>query len=104
MGADGHTASLFPGSDLVRERSRWVAAEWVKKLGMHRITLTPPVLNSAACATFLISGPEKAEALREVLQGEYHPERSPAQVIRPRDGRLVWMIDQAAAGRLAPIR
>jgi 6-phosphogluconolactonase len=97
MGPDGHTASLFPGTDAVREQTRWVAAPWVEKLNAHRITLTPPVLNNAAHAIFLVSGEEKAETLRAVLQGPYQPERLPAQIVRPTDGRLRWMVDRAAA-------
>lgn len=97
MGPDGHTASLFPGTEAVREQVRWVAAPWVEKLRAHRITLTPPVLNNASCTIFLVSGEEKAEALRAVLQGDHQPDRFPAQVVRPVDGRLLWLVDRAAA-------
>jgi 6-phosphogluconolactonase len=99
MGPDGHTASLFPGTDAVREQTRWVAAPWVEKLNAHRITLTPPVLNNAAHAIFLVTGEEKAETLRSVLEGEYQPDRFPAQVIRPVGGQLLWMVDRAASSR-----
>jgi 6-phosphogluconolactonase len=97
LGANGHTASLFPGSDAVRERSRLVIAPWVSELGVHRITLTPPVLNRAALALFVVSGEEKAEALRAVLEGDYQPDRFPAQIVRPAAGRLLWLVDRAAA-------
>jgi 6-phosphogluconolactonase len=97
IGADGHTASLFPGSDAVRERSRLVIAPWVSSLGTFRITLTVPVFNRAALALFLVSGEEKAEALRAVLEGDFQPDRFPAQAIRPEDGRLLWLVDGAAA-------
>jgi len=97
LGPDGHTASLFPGTDEVHEQTRLVAAPWVEKLDAHRITLTPPVLNNAAHVIVLVSGEKKAEMLRAVLEGEYQPDRFPAQVVRPVDGRLVWMVDQAAA-------
>lgn len=100
LGADGHTASLFPGSEAVRERSRLVIAPWVSSLGTFRITLTAPVFNHAALALFLVSGEEKAEALRAVLEGmegDYQPDRVPAQVVRPEEGKLLWLVDRAAA-------
>jgi 6-phosphogluconolactonase len=97
MGPDGHTASLFPGTDVLRETKRLVAAPWVEKLHTYRISLTPPALNSAALIIFLVSGKEKAGALRSVLKGDYQPERFPAQLIHPISGRLLWLVDQAAA-------
>jgi 6-phosphogluconolactonase len=97
MGPDGHTASLFPGTPALHERKRLVVAQWIEKLQTRRITLTVPVLNNAALVVFLVSGAEKAETLREVLLGEYRPERFPAQLVRPTDGRLLWLVDQAAA-------
>lgn len=100
IGDDGHTASLFPGSDAVREQSRLVIAPWVEKLGAHRITLTPPVFNHARLALFLVSGEEKADALKSILEGGFEPDLHPAQIVKPGEGRLVWMVDRAAASRL----
>ena len=97
IGEDGHTASLFPGSEAVRERSRLVVAPWVSSLGTFRITLTAPVFNHAALALFLVSGEEKAEALRAVLEGDFQPDRFPAQIVRPEEGKLLWLVDRAAA-------
>lgn len=100
IGADGHTASLFPGSEAVRERSRLAIAPWVGSLGTFRITLTAPVFNHAALALFLVSGEEKAEALRAVIEGvesDFEPDRFPAQVVRPEKGKLLWLVDRAAA-------
>lgn len=97
MGSDGHTASLFPGTDAAHEQTKLVAAPWVEKFHAYRITLTSPVLNNAACVIFLVSGEEKAETLCAVLEGAYQPERFPAQLIRPRLGRLRWLVDRAAA-------
>ncbi len=102
MGADGHTASLFPGTGAVHEQKRLVAAPWVEKFRAYRITLTPPVLNNAAHILFLVSGEDKANALQAVLEGEYRPERLPAQIIRPTAGRLLWMVDRPAARLLQP--
>jgi len=97
LGDDGHTASLFPGTTAVHETQRLVAANWVGKLHTHRITLTVPVFNNAACVIFLVAGGDKATALRAVLEGVPEAERLPAQRIRPRDGELVWLVDRAAA-------
>jgi 6-phosphogluconolactonase len=97
MGPEGHTASLFPGSEVIHEKSRLVAATWVEKFKTYRITLTPPVLNNAICIMFLVCGEEKAETLKSVLQGEYRPDQFPAQAIHPVNGRLVWLVDREAA-------
>ncbi len=100
MGADGHTASIFPGTGVIAEADRLVAAAWVGKFSAHRITLTPPVLNNAACVLFIVGGAEKADALRAVLSGAFNPDRFPAQAVLPTNGRLLWLVDRAAAGRL----
>ena len=97
MGNDGHTASLFPETEVLLETKRIVAAYWVEKLKAHRITLTVPVLNRADLIVFLVSGAEKAKALKAVLQGDYRPEQFPAQLIRPDQGKLIWIVDRAAA-------
>jgi 6-phosphogluconolactonase len=100
MGADGHTASLFPGTDAVYEATRVAVAVWVAKLGTWRITLTPPVLNSAEGVLFLVTGGDKSEALAAVLEGPTQPDVYPSQVIRPANGALTWLVDRAAAARL----
>jgi 6-phosphogluconolactonase len=100
MGEDGHTASLFPGTAALHEQTRWVVAHCAYKLGMWRVTLTPVVLNAAAHVTFVLSGVGKAERLREVLAGPYQPDVVPAQIVRPTDGRLLWLADAAAAVHL----
>ncbi|MCI0650447.1 MAG: 6-phosphogluconolactonase [Planctomycetes bacterium] len=100
MGADGHTASLFPGTDAVGEVRRLAASPWVEKFKTYRITLSPPVFNHAAEVLFLVTGADKAATLREVLEGEPDPARLPSQLIRPADGRCLWFADRAAAARL----
>jgi 6-phosphogluconolactonase len=100
MGPDGHTASLFPGSAGLREKSRLVIANWVEKFKTHRLTFTLPVLNAAACVTFLVSGIDKAPALHEVLEGDAPGEQYPSKLIQPVDGKLIWLIDRAAASQL----
>ncbi len=96
MGADGHTASLFPGTEALRERKRMVVANWVEKLHAHRITMTLPVFNRAAMVLFLVSGGEKAETLRRVLEGRRGKDPFPSLLIRPTQGRLLWLVDQDA--------
>jgi 6-phosphogluconolactonase len=96
MGPDGHTASLFPGSPALQERSRLVAANWVQKLGQYRLTLTAPVINNAAEVIFLVSGGEKTAALQSVLYSDAPAEQFPAKLIQPVNGRLIWLVDRAA--------
>jgi 6-phosphogluconolactonase len=98
LGPDGHTASLFPGTAALDERRRLVVANWVEKFKTYRITLTLPVLNHAACDMFLISGPDKAHMVREVLRNERAD--LPSQKVRPTDGRLLWLLDRAAGSGL----
>ena len=100
MGAEGHTASLFPYSSALYERERWCVATFVDKIQQWRITLTPLALNSASKVIFLVVGEEKAEALREVLSEPKNPELFPAQIIDPAEGRVLWIVDQAAASLL----
>jgi 6-phosphogluconolactonase len=101
LGPDGHTASLFPGTAALHEKSRLVVANWVEKLHTSRITLTLPVLNAAHCVAFLVSGTDKAPALHEVLEGTAPADQYPAKLIHPTDGRLIWVIDRAAASELS---
>jgi len=100
MGPDGHTASLFPGTTALQEKLRLVVANWVEKMKTHRISLTLPVLNAARCVTFLVSGTDKAPALKAVLEENVPPEQYPAKLIKPSDGKLIWLIDRAAASQL----
>ena len=100
LGADGHTASLFPGTAAVHETERWVVAHHVHAVSTWRITLTPVVLNAAADVLFLVTGREKAPALRRVLEGPFQPDELPAQAIAPRSGRTRWLVDADAASGL----
>ncbi len=101
MGPDGHTASLFPETAALREKSRLVVANRVEKLKTIRITLTLPVLNTARCVAFLVSGIDKAGALHEVLEGNGPAEKYPAKLVRPAEGKLIWFVDRAAASGLS---
>jgi 6-phosphogluconolactonase len=98
IGTEGHTASLFPETSALKETQRLVVANWVEKLHTDRITFTLPVLNHAACVVFLVSGAGKAEIVHQILEGP--GEELPAQRVHPSDGRLVWLLDRAAAAGL----
>jgi 6-phosphogluconolactonase len=100
LGANGHTASLFPRTAVLHETTRWVAAEYVDEVKMNRITLTAPVINAAENILFLVAGSDKAAIVRAVLHDEYRPEELPAQLICPSDGHLIWLLDREAAGQL----
>lgn len=100
MGNDGHTASLFPGSAALGETRLWVAANYSPRLGKFRLTLTYPVLNAAKEVIFLVSGGDKAETLRQVLEGP--PGKFPAQGVQPSSGHPTWFVDKAAARLLSP--
>jgi 6-phosphogluconolactonase len=99
LGPDGHCASLFPGTSALMERRRLVVANWVEKFKTHRITFTFPVLNQAACVIFLASGPDKAPILHQVLENS--SANLPSQQVRPTSGRLLWLVDSAAAEALS---
>ncbi len=101
MGPDGHTASLFPGTAALQEKSRLVVANWVEKLKASRISLTLPVLNAAYCVTFLVSGTDKAAVLRTVLEENAPTEQYPSKLVKPSDGKLIWLLDRAAASALS---
>ena len=100
MGENGHIASLFPGTPALEERERWVVVVHLGGLNLDRITLTPPIINQAAAVAFLVSGASKAQAIGDVLHGPPDPRRLPAQLIRPLDGELSWLVDREAASLL----
>jgi len=100
MGPDGHTASLFPNSSGLEETTRWVVANWVEKFKTERITMTFPVLNSAAEVIVLVSGAEKAPIVAEALDQSVGEPRYPIQRVRPRNGIKHWMLDAAAAASI----
>jgi 6-phosphogluconolactonase len=101
VGPDGHVASLFPFTDALRERDRIVTTNLHLPLGEPRITLTLPVLNAAARIELPVPGPDKAAIVWTVLRGPIDPFRYPAQFVRPVEGEMVWMLDAAAAERVA---
>lgn len=101
MGDDGHTASLFPGTEVLQEKEKLVDAYYLEPQEMHRITLTAPCINQARKIAFLAFGEKKADALYEVLEGERNPEKYPSQLIQAQNGETIWFVDEAAAKRLS---
>lgn len=104
MGDDGHTASLFPYTPGLRETERWAIANPVPQLDTVRLTLTEPAINNARMAVFLIAGAGKAGRLTEVIDGPPDPDRLPSQRIQPHNGRLIWLLDEAAAAGILATR
>lgn len=99
LGPEGHTASLFPGSPALAANKALVAAPYVEKLAAYRITLTPPTINAAREVQFLVAGAGKAEIVGRILHAPYDPNEFPAQIIAPSPGKLVWLLDEAAAAQ-----
>ncbi len=99
LGADGHTASLFPGSPALNEMAAWVVATEGGDPPLPRVTLTLPVLNAASQIIFLVSGREKAMVLKELLSGK--GEDIPASWVFPQRGKVTVLADAAAASELA---
>ncbi len=100
MGGDGHTLSLFPGTEVVQEMDKWVAAPFVEAQKMYRITLTRPVVHKAEKIVFMAAGEGKANALKEVLEGDYNPNHFPSQTISRNNKNVHWFVDTAAASKL----
>jgi 6-phosphogluconolactonase len=103
MGDDGHTASIFPHTDAIHELGRIAVANHVPQKDTWRVTLTWPVIVEGGEVFFLIGGKDKADPLHRVLQGPYDPETLPSQLIQPKNGKLLFLLDKdAAAGLPAP--
>ena len=97
LGDDGHTASLFPGAVDVPDGEAWVVARYHVAASQWRVTLTPVLINAAAEILFLVSGEGKAAIVHRVLEGPRRPQELPAQLITPAGGRVLWLLDAAAA-------
>ncbi len=102
MGPDGHTASLFPHTAGIHELTRIAIANHVPQKETWRVTLTSPVINQGRKVVFLIGGTDKTAVLKNVLSDKYDPETWPSQVIQPKSGQLLMLLDQAAAAELPP--
>lgn len=99
LGPDGHTASLFPGSDPLADDDALARAVYAQTASATawRLTLTPKVINGAREVLFGVSGAQKAAAVKAVREGPRDPRRFPAQIVAPYAGRVLWYVDAAAA-------
>ena len=100
MGPDGHTASLFPGTDPLDENDLLVRAPYVEKFATFRLTLTPKTIDAAHEIAIATAGDTKTDALAAVLDGPFDPTLYPVQILRPRNGTLTWLVDEVAAAKL----
>ncbi len=101
LGANGHTASLFPHRPTLHVRDRLVVADYIDEVKMNRITFTVPLINASRTNLFLVNGAEKAAVLKDVLHGPDIPEQLPSQLVRASNGStLLWLVDAAAAADL----
>ncbi len=102
MGGDGHTASLFPGQEIAADPGQSIVSVIAEYGGRpaKRLTLTPPVFNSARKVIFLVTGADKATAVAATIEGAIDPLNKPSQRIRPVNGRIIWLLDEGAAGKL----
>src|SRR5690606_31835357 len=99
-GHDGHTASWFPGTAVLKERTKWVDAYYLPPQEMYRVTFTVPLVNRAKRIAVIAYGTNKAEALHQVLEGEPNPVTYPAQLLDANDKEVIWFVDRAAAAKL----
>jgi 6-phosphogluconolactonase len=100
LGPDGHTASLFPGTPPQTDDAALVRAVYSQSQTMWRVTVTPKVINAARTVVFAVEGAEKAAILAQVYEGPIDPVEYPAQIVHPLSGRLIWLVDELAAGML----
>ena len=101
LGDNCHILSLFPGIPAIHEMHRMVVPVEVEDKICHRVTMTAPVMNNSARIMFLVSGENKAAAVKRVIEGKDDPDRVPAHLVAPKDGVVIWMMDKAAAGQLS---
>ncbi|MBN2365624.1 MAG: 6-phosphogluconolactonase [Calditrichaeota bacterium] len=100
LGVDGHTASIFPGTDTIHVRNQFCAAAVHPETGQNRITLTLPVLNNANRVSFLISGEAKRAIVERILRDPEAENKYPAAMVQPQNAQLEWFIDRQAAVNL----
>jgi 6-phosphogluconolactonase len=102
LGADGHTASLFPRDSALSVDNAWVTTTRAGRPVPDRITITVPVFARARFMIYLVTGASKSEAVAATLAGKRDPDRWPAQAVTPRPGQCHWLLDHAAARSLPP--
>jgi 6-phosphogluconolactonase len=101
MGNEGHTLSLFPGTKALHAEGRLAVRNWVGKLYADRITLTAPAASNSDEIIFMVTGADKAPALKSVLEGPFEPDQLPSQSLQPKNGKLLWLVDAAAGSMLS---
>jgi 6-phosphogluconolactonase len=101
LGNDGHTASLFPHTDVLNSHKQWVSPVYLPEKDQYRITVTAPILNGARIIVFLVVGENKAQVVQEIIEGPMDKKRLPAQLISPLGGSLYWLLDEKAAALLS---
>ena len=100
LGDNSHTASLFPYTSILADKSASVKAVYLEDQNVYRISMTAPLINQARHIAFLVYGESKAEAVHHVLEDKFDPNKYPAQMINPIEGNTEWYLDQFAASRL----
>lgn len=100
LGDNSHTASLFPYTKVLREKTALVKEIFVDEVNMYRITFTAPLINAAHAIAFLVYGSSKAEAVHHIIEDVRNFEAYPAQLIKPVDGELYWFLDEGAASKI----
>lgn len=100
LGDNAHTASLFPHTPVLHDKTVGVKEVWLPEQQVFRITLTAPLINQARAVAFLVYGEGKAEAVQQILEKDRDIEQYPAQLIEPSNGDLEWFLDEAAAKEL----
>ncbi|HEY5257708.1 MAG TPA: 6-phosphogluconolactonase [Candidatus Baltobacteraceae bacterium] len=100
IGKDGHTASLFPGTDPTTDDAALVRATYSEETGTDRLSITPRVINNARTVVICAEGIEKAPAVAAAREGDYDPTKTPVQIVSPINGELIWLLDRLAAGML----
>lgn len=100
LGNDGHTASLFPGTAILKEKKRLIKEVWVEEKQIWRISFTFPLINNAAQIIFLIAGKEKAGVVASVINRTKIKPALPSQLVEPEKGTIYWMLDEEAAAKI----
>ena len=100
LGDNSHTASLFPHTPVLHDKTASVKAVYLEDQKVYRITLTAPLINQAHHIAYLVYGAGKAEAVHHIIEDETNIEEYPAQLIKPKDGEVQWFLDTAAAANI----